>query len=229
MAPDDSVGTMGKEPPGHLFLLFVGLDGILYAPMNQCNGKIGATLMRNLQITQHFRGIDKVDDIGFHGGNTIGAISIGEQCQTYAVTFHHQWVFFVVPGTVAVGAEVWDTQAVENAEGAFQAVAASVHAVVVGRSHDVETRLFGTGSQRIGSRELGIAAVGLAVEWHLEVDNGQVGALNIRLDVAEAGRIVVAAVGLLGSVDLRHVTHQVAGKDNLHTLSLHIGTKRKQQ
>ena len=110
------------------------------------------------------------------------------------------------------------TQRVHHGDGAFEALAVTVHAMVVGREQNVEACI-DTGPQVfIGRTELRIAGVGLAAQRHLEVADGHVGPLNLVLHMGEALVVVVRAVTLQGSLDLRPMLHQVACDEQAEVL-----------
>ena len=109
-------------------------------------------------------------------------------------------------------------QRVHHGDGTLQTLAVAVHTVVVGREQDVEARIDAGLQVFVGRTELGIAAVGLAAQRHLEVADGYVGPLNLVLHAGEALVVVVCAVTLQGRLDLRPVLHQVACDEQAEVL-----------
>ena len=218
VASDDGVAAVLEQPAGGLLLLGVGLDGVLDAPVDEGDDEVGSFLAGRAQVAGHLGGVDEVDDVGADGGDAVGAVGVGEQCEADAASVNDEGVVTVALVAVAVGAEVGNAEGVEHAEGALQARTATVHAVVVGGGEDIETGVAGGHGQLARRRELGVAGVGRAGQGDFEVEDGQVGALDVVLHIAEAGRVVVGAVGPKGGLDLRPMTHEVAGEDELQTL-----------
>ena len=180
-------------------------------------------------MARHVGGVDEVDHVGADGGDAVGAVGVGEQREADAVAVDDERVLLVALLAVAVGAEVGYAEGVEHAQGALQPRLAAIHAVVVGGGEDVEAGLFGGHGQLARRRELGVARVGRSGQRYLEVEDGQVGAADVVAHVAEAGRVVVGAISLQGSLVLRRVPHEVAGEDELQALRVQIGSCRQQQ
>ena len=82
-------------------------------------------------------------------------------------------------------------EGVHHEDGALEACAMAVDAVVVGREEDVEAGIDDGLQVLVGSTELGIAGVGLAAEGDLEVGDGDVGTLHLRAYACEALVVVV--------------------------------------
>ena len=220
VATDDGVAAVGEEPAGGFFLFAVGFDGILDTPMDEGDDEVGPLLTGHLQVACHFGGVDEVDDVGADGGDAVGAVGVGEQGKADAAAVDYQGMLHVALVAVAVGAQMGYAESVEGSEGAFQPLLATIHAMVVGGGHDVEAGVACGFGEGVGGRELRVAAVGSSGQRHLEVEDGQVGTLHIILNIAEAGFVIVTAIGMQGGVVLRHVPHEVAGEDNLHRLGL---------
>ena len=111
-------------------------------------------------------------------------------------------------------------QGIELMDGACQAAALTVQAMVVGRKQQVEACLTKGFEIGIGGTEGGIAAVGCSTQRYFEVAYGNIGLADNGLKQGEAGGVVIATISGAGSIELGTMLHQVAYKQQRQPLGL---------
>ena len=213
MATDDGVATEAEEMACKLKLFAVVIVLLFNTPMENGDDVVGVLAASLGDVAAHESSVDKVDDVGAADGDAVGAVGVVEEGEADAVAVDDEGVVEVAFGEVAVGAEMADIQIVESGDGAFETAAALVHAMVVGGGENVETGVAGCNGESVGRREAGVAGIGRAGKGDLEVDDGDIGGLNIVLNILKAWGIVVGTVGLEGFAVERGMTHEVAGED----------------
>ena len=218
MASDDMVDAVVDEPLGEGALLSGGQLLILDAPVGQGDDGIGLHLARLGDVGTQLKGVDEVDDVGMLDGQSVGAVGEVEQGYAQPIALEEEGIGEVARLLVDIGAEMGHVEGVHHEDGALEACAMAVDAVVVGCEEDVEAGIDDGLQVLVGRTELGIAGVGLAAEGDLEVGDGDVGTLHLRAYACEALVVVVRSVALECCLDLRPMLHEVASEEEAEVM-----------
>ena len=195
VSTDDMVHAMFKHPVGEPFLSFVGQQMIFVTPVWHTDDDVGVQFFCSLQVSCDDGSVESVHDIGFGHGDAIGAVSVVEQADADVVALNDERILCIALLLVAVGAEVWHTDGVHHLDGAADATAIGIDAVVVASGKHVESCLFDGKEVFVGGTKLWIAFVGRTSECHLEVGDSQVGTLYLWLHQCEAVAVVAVICG----------------------------------
>ena len=218
VAADDMVDTLADEPLGERLLLGTGVALVLVAPMYEGDDGIGLHGAGTAYVGRELVAAEAVDDVGWGGGDAIGAIGATEEGDAQAVLLDDERIALGAVGGIAIGAYGGERGAIDKGEGALETPSVAVEAMVVGRGKDIEPCIFHGQEVLVGGAKLGIATVGGAAKGDLEVANGDIGSRDALLHQGEAMAIVVVAIGTAGGIDLCLVLHEVAHEEEPHLL-----------
>ena len=224
MGANDGMAPVVEEPLSQRLLIAVVAVLVFDTPMDKNNDKISFLTSSLQEVATYDGGIDQIDHIGLADFDTIGAIGIAQQGQTYALAVDNQRMLFGTVAHILVGAQMKDLEGVEDIDGPFQSAAASVQAMVVGGGEDIESRLTSRCRKGIGCREAGIACIGFPSQSHLQIGDGNVGTADVILHIAEGVTVVVRAILEASAVVDGHMAHQVASKDKAQRSVCRLGS-----
>ena len=218
VATDDVVDTLADEPMGERLLLGIWVALVLVAPMYEGDDEVGREGTCATYVGRELVAAEAIDDVGWGGGNAIGAIGAAEEGDAQAVLLNDEGVALGAVSCVAIGAHGGERGAIDEGKGALEAPSVAVEAMVVGRGKDIEPCILHGEEVLVGRAKLGIATVGGTAKGDLEVANGDIGLRDALSDEREAVGIVVVAIGTAGGIDLCLVLHEVAHEEELHLL-----------
>ena len=216
VAADDEVHALVHEEVGQRALALHGFELVLYAPVEAHAYHLRATAACQCNVGSDARAVNEVHHHATLHGNAIGAIGVGEEGKAHALYRGDERHLLLPGGIVHIGADVRNSQRVERSNGALEATVATVKAVVVGGEKQVETRLAQLLGITVGGTECWIASIRRAAKRTLQIHHGIVGPRDVRLDVCKTTCVVVTAIGLTGSRELRSVLHRIAHKHEVH-------------
>ena len=138
MAADDMVDALVDEPSGQRALLCIGVALVLIAPVNVGYDDIWLHSAGLADVGLELFTTEAIDDIGWCGGDAIGAVCGAEEGYAEAVLLDEEWVALGAVGCIAVGAHGNESGAIDKGEGTLESAAVAVEAVIVGSSEDVK-------------------------------------------------------------------------------------------
>lgn len=216
MSADDEVHALGDEPVGESALCGNGFQLVLDAPVQVHADGVGAAFTRQRDVVFNLLLVNEIDNHIALDGNAVGAVGVVQKSDFDALDVDNVGHAAVALLLVTVGADVRNGHRIQHLAGAHQSFVTAVQAVVVGGEEKVKAHILETLGVAVGGAEARVARVGLAAQWAFQVDNSQVCPLDVILDVLEARRVVVGAVGLLGCGDLRCMLHRVTHKHQVN-------------
>ena len=181
--------------------------------MRQSNDDVRIHPLGFLQIGSNLRRVHQVHIARLRHRQTVGAISEVQQDDSEPVFLDEERIVLLSLANVPIGSKMIDAHRIHHRQRTFQAFPMRIDAMVVGCEHDVETSTPGATQEVVWSRELREAAIRSTSQRCLEIGNGHIGTLHLVLDASKAFIVIIGAVGLLSSLDLWHMLHQVASNE----------------
>ena len=228
MAADNDINAQIAQALGHGGLLVIGLQLVLFAPMDEHDVGFGTLGLHGLHVGGDF-GVEAFQVViaeGVYqavgvlvGGDAVddgvavlvkGGVGVAHHADLDAVDFYDGVVGLVFRGNSAQGVQA---DFPDGGDGAGDALEAGVVAMVIGSQQHIEAGVQSAGGQGIRGIELGIAAVlhfG-APEGGFQIGHGIVGGLDVGSDIGPDIFVVVAAVILEAGVADALMGQDIAG------------------
>ena len=213
MRTDHQIGPPAMAPGGQVALPAIRQRLVLVAPMQKQHHVRRPVAARAGDILPDTERIDPVHRITARDGQSVGPVSIIQQC--------HPKIPFPQPKRVAgrIGKRIGEYPGIlqaglhERIERRTDSGPAAVADMVVRRDGHVDTDPAHRPGQRAGRAKLRIPRIGFPAERGFQIGNYEVGRSEIIFQPRKTGGVVDSAVSSEGGLHLRKVLHQVSGKD----------------
>ena len=208
---DDEVEPFVNQPFSQIVLLLIGLEQILYAPMDSHDAEVDCAILNGAEVGGNLGRVDQVDGSGREGLVAVAAVGTIKEGDAQPLYVDNQRITCSTIFGRTVGTHVGTIA--KQVERAFQSATATVEDMVVSQHEDIEAGIPKGIEVGIRCGEIGITGIGLPGESHLKVDDREVGPKHKRPDISEV-RLVIVGVGsrIVGPLELGAVSHSVTSE-----------------